>query len=458
MTGQAARRSHLALELCRHIAAGGTAALPASVLRSARHHLIDGIAAVVSGRRLSAGKLGARHARLQGAAGPATVVAAGFRAPCSLAAFANAMAAHAGESDDSHELAMSHPGCSIVPGALAAGEARGRDLLSVLRALVVGYDVSTRVNLAIGPENITPWSGVTSSHAIAGTFGTAAAGATLFGLDADAVRVTLSYASQQTAGLGSVFRDVEHVEKAFVFAGMPARDGLTAAELAAEGFPGVPDTFEGSPGFFDRYPGEEDVEQLVDGLGERFEITRTNLKKYSVGSPNQAVLQALETLIADEAIEFDDVEWVQVHIPAYVAHIVSTMKMPDVSARWLVALTLVDGRWTYSATHDPARLLDPRVSELVERTTLVPEEGFGRTRAATVRITTRSGRVIDRHEPHARGSVHDPMDESEIEAKAADLLQPILGGGPTAACIDLVLRGAELTPISELCELLKGEP
>src|SRR5581483_947232 len=103
-----------------------------------------------------------------------------------------------------------------------------------------------------------------------------AAAAALYRLDPQQVRWALSYAGQQASGLGTILRDRAHVEKAFAWGGMAARNGLAAAELVAHGFSGVDDVFADSPSFFDLFPGTPTPEELTAELGSRFEIGLTN--------------------------------------------------------------------------------------------------------------------------------------------------------------------------------------
>jgi 2-methylcitrate dehydratase PrpD len=165
------------------------------------------------------------------------------------AALANGVMAHADETDDSHNASRSHPGCAVVPGALALAEQLGIEGTRFLRAVALGYDVGTRVVLAMGGAEFSYGSSV-STHSIAGTFGAAAAAACAAGLDARQMRWVLDYAAQQSSGIVAWRRDTEHIEKAFVFGGMPGRNGVTSALVVRSGWTGVDDIFSGADNFF----------------------------------------------------------------------------------------------------------------------------------------------------------------------------------------------------------------
>jgi 2-methylcitrate dehydratase PrpD len=194
--------------------------------------------------------------------------------------------AHADETDDSHNASRSHPGCAVVPAALAAGEQFGIDGARFLRAVTLGYDIGTRVVLAMGGFEFSYESSL-ATHSIAGTFGTAAAAACAAGLDTREMRWALDYTAQQSSGIAAWRRDTDHIEKAFVFGGMPARNGATSALLVRLGWNGVDDIFTGADNFFQSYAPKAQRARLIEKLGERYEISLTDIKKWTVGSPTR---------------------------------------------------------------------------------------------------------------------------------------------------------------------------
>jgi 2-methylcitrate dehydratase PrpD len=134
------------------------------------------------------------------------------------------------------------------------------------------------------------------SHGVAGCLGAAAAAGSLAHLYAGRAGVGLSYATKSASGLATLFRDPYHVEKAFVFAGLPARGGIEAAMMVQSGMTGVPDPLDGEVNFFQANNHQGDIAKAFATLGKPYEITRTNIKRWSVGSPAQAVMDALHAL------------------------------------------------------------------------------------------------------------------------------------------------------------------
>ncbi|MBR8741803.1 MmgE/PrpD family protein [Nocardiopsis sp. MG754419] len=440
--------------LAAHVAGARERGLPPEVAAKTRLHVLDTLAATLSGSRLEPGIRGAAYARTQGGSG-ATVLGTDLTASPATAALANGMSAHADETDDSHAASLSHPGCGVVPAALAVAEDLGSSGRDLLTAVAVGYDVGTRVVMALGRPPVLAEGSSYSTHALAGQFGAAAAAAVLHGMDAERVRWTLSYAAQSAGGVTSWLRDPHHVEKAFVFGGMPAANGVRAAELVASGCDGVADVFSGQPNYLDALSTRVDRDRLAAGLGERYEIIHTNIKKFAVGSPAQAAVQAVLDLVDEHGLTAETTASLEITLPYDLCRVVDDRDMPDINVQYLVAGTLIDGAFTFAMAHDDARMSDPLVRSLRERTTLTEDPEVSGVRCATLVATTTDGRRLRRHVPAVRGSVDDPMSVAEVEAKAVDLLEPVLGAQRTAALVGLVSSMDEVSDVRETGPLLR---
>ena len=229
--------SHIDRDLAAYIAGATERDVPASVTVRARCHLLDTLAAILSGRFLPAGAFGYRFA--DGApAGLATLLGSAGKTSVEMAAFANAMAAHADETDDSHVFGRFHPGCAIVPAAFAVAEATDANSEDLLKAIALGYDVGARATMALGYSS--PKTTVFSTHSIGALFGAAAAAGSLMRLTPAQAEALLSFTVQQASGLAYWIRDPDHIEKSFDFGGKAARNGVFAAELAHAGMSAPP--------------------------------------------------------------------------------------------------------------------------------------------------------------------------------------------------------------------------
>jgi len=425
--------------LSAYIARAPKLRLPAEVAEKARHHILDTVASMVSGARLPPGRAAIAYVRRLGGAREASVAGSKIMTSAVNAALANGMLAHADETDDSHAPSRNHPGCAVVPAALAAAEAMHASGERFLRAVVLGYDVAARLNYALGADAFAFAGRMT--HSFGGTFGAGAAAAALFGLDALKARHLLSYCAQQASGVGSSVRDADHIEKAFDFGGMPARNGIAAATMVAAGFTGVDDVFSGERNFFQAYGAQPDPGKLADGLGERFEILGTNIKKWSAGSPAQSAIDALLHLMDTKGITARAIKAITVRLPTGSDRTVDRTPAPDVNIQHLLAMLLIDGTLTFRSIHDHARMGDPAILKLRAKIQVVPSDELLHARPrrqAIVEAETNDGERHSHRIVAVRGTAGNPMDRTEVEAKARDLMGGVLGAKRTETLIGAI--------------------
>ena len=430
-------------------------ALPDAVTEKTKHHVLDTLAAMISGADLPPGRAAIAFARGYGGAPVATVAASDVLTGPIEAALANGVLAHADETDDSHQPSLSHPGCAAVPAALALGELLGVGGTHFLRALALGYDVGTRVTMCLGTPALSR-EHHRSSHSIAGAFGAAAAAGSLAALDARQMRWLLDYTAQQASGVAAWSRDSEHIEKAFVFGGMPARSGVTAALLVRAGWTGIDDIFSGADNFLIANSPNAEPGRLVEGLGERFEIVRTNIKKWSVGSPIQAALDGLEILMKRRPFEASEVRKVTVRLDTRGATVVNNRDIPDICLQQMVAVMLLDKTVSFAGSHDEARMHDPAVLRERAKVELLPDQELDRgIREAIVEVALTDGTALREHVRDVRGTAANPMPRPEVVAKCRDLLAPVLGAANAGALIDTVLTLERVADIRALRPLLR---
>jgi 2-methylcitrate dehydratase PrpD len=391
------------------------------------------------------------------------VIGSRFITTAQHAALANGMLGHADETDDSHAPSLCHPGCAIVPAALAMAEREGRNGTAFLRAVALGYDVGTRLNMALHAYDFRDAGH--SSHSFGPTFGAAAAAGALANLDADETRWLLSYAAQQCSGISCWMRDEEHIEKAFDFGGMPARNGVTAAVMVASGFTGVDDVFSGERNFFIAYDETRrigrapDPPRLVQGLGSAYEIMNTNIKRWSVGSPIQAPLDSLLDLIRAHGIRGGDVAKLTVRVAKQGANTTDNRTMPDICMQHLCAVMLIDGIVTFASSHDEKRMRDPKVLALRSRVELLGDEALTRalpSRQGIVELKLKDGRELRHHTQAVRGTAQNPMSRTEVDEKAYHLMAPILGKARARLLCDAVWALNKLSNMRKLRPLLRA--
>jgi 2-methylcitrate dehydratase PrpD len=449
--------SDVTTALSEYISAAGARELAAAVAAKTRQHILDTFTAMLSGSRLRAGMLAAGYVRRLAGTPEATVIGTELIVPAENAALANGMAGHADETDDSHLGGRFHPGCGIVPAALAVSELADRGGADLVRAVALGYDVGARLTMALGYAS--PNSATHSTHSLGAAFGAAAAAAALLRFDPPRVRHVLSYACQQASGCPYWHRDAEHVEKAFDFGGMGARNGVAAAMMVAAGLSGVEDAFAGTGNFFFAFGGEPQPALLAHELGTRFEIMAASIKKWCVGSPIQSVLDATTALVAEHGIRADAVKRVAITMPHDRMHIVDNRAMPDVCVQYLAAVAILDGSVSFAAAHDEDRVSDPAVQALRQRIELIPSHELTAAtpaRQAIVEIDMSDGKRVRHHAKAVRGTPENPMSDAEIEAKALDLAAPVIGPARANHLVAAVRRLESMRSVRELRPLLQA--
>jgi 2-methylcitrate dehydratase PrpD len=272
------------------------------------------------------------------------------------------------------------------------------------------------------------------------------------------MRWLVDYASQEASGYAVWGRDTDHIEKGFVFAGMPARNGVTAAMLVRSGFTGVDDVFAGPDNYFQVNAPAGAPGRLIEALGDRYEVARTDIKKWTVGTPIQAPLDAMATLRTRHPFDADDVRSVVVRLAPTSGAIVDNRDIPDICLQHMIAVMLIDRTVSFAAAHDRSRMADPAVLRQRAKVQYLPDPELAPllpVRVAVVEVTLTDGtRLIERVDA-VRGTVRNPMTRDEVVDKARDLIAPVLGTATTRRLITTTLALESITDVRALGALLR---
>ena len=451
----AAEDADITGRLARYMTAARDNALPEQVVVECKHRILDTFGAMVSGSRMRPGELAVKYVQELGGTPQASVIGARFRTTTVNAALANAMCAHSDETDDFEPVTKAHPGSSVVPAALAMGEYEGRSGQDLIRAVALGYDLACCLLMALGPDLVR--GSHRSAEGTASTFGALGAAASLAQLDEQGMRYAISYSSQQVSGLWSWVKDKDHIEKAFDFAGMGARNGVTAVTMVQAGMTGVNDVLDGTNNLFIAVSTDPKPEAMLDGLGSRFYVTETAIKTYSVGYPIQSPLDAFLTLRKQYGLTPDNVRSIVVKIPTDAEGIVGESAMPDVNCQHLVAVALVKGAVSFADSHDVALMHDPRILAQRSKITVVPDAALmdpAAPRGGIVQVTTTDGRTVEHFTRFPPGTKENPLSTEAVSAKARDLMAPVLGAARTEQLIERINRLETLDNIRQLRPLI----
>ena len=337
-------------------------------------------------------------------------------------------------------------------------ERYGRNGTAFLRAVALGYDVGTRFNMSL---QISQWSQEGhGTHTFGPGFGCGAAAASLARLDAIQSRYMLSYVGQQASGVGAWVGDREHVEKAFDFGGMPARNGVLATTFVKAGFTATENLFAGQRNFYMAYSTPSrtpNINELTRELGTMYEIMGTNIKRWCVGSPIQAPLDSLYELIQQHKLKASQVEHILVRVSPGAANTVDNRTMPDINMQQMCAVMLVDGFVSFEAAHNEARMTERRTRDMRARVELFGDPAFEQEfpgRQGEVTVTLKNGTKLFHHTTAVRGTIENPMSRDEVDDKCYDLMAPVLGARRTRRLCDTVWDLEAVKDMKELRPLL----
>jgi 2-methylcitrate dehydratase PrpD len=444
--------------LSAYIAGEEAGRLPQAVVEKAKSHILDTIGAIVSGSLLKPGRLTIDFVRTQRGPEEATVTASNFRTSVIMAALANGTMAHADETDDAHFPTVSHPGSVAVSVALPVAEREHRSGKDLIAAVVLGYDVMCRTSEALDRQRMHDRS--LHAGSMGGNFAAAAVASRLLNLHAEQIRYALALAGIQATGLSTWRQEREHIDKALSRAGLPARNGVTAALWAQAGFTGAPTIFEGPHNFLDSFSENAKPTALIKDLGRRYDILDTSIKIYPVGQPIQATLHGYFTLVKEHGLEARNIREIVVRLPEEQSHTINDRLIPDANCQYQLALAMLDGKVDFHNAHDFERMQAPDVLEMKKRVRLVadPEltKQFPAVRAAIVEIGMVDGRRVEMLVDRLPGAPYNPLSASEVENKFLSLTTPVLGLDNPQIIIEWMRNLEVRGDVSGLCALLQA--
>jgi 2-methylcitrate dehydratase PrpD len=370
------------------------------------------------------------------------------------AAMANGGMAHGDEADPVHLTSVGgHVAAGPVPAALAIGEWTGAAGKDVLRAVVLGYEVGGRLMTVFYRERDYVARRFYPT-AVVGTVSAAVAAGVLLGLDRAQMQSALGLAAYQAAGPDNMTKDPAHMGKTFQVAAAN-RNGVTAAMLASQGCRVPDDILDGPHSLFDAYLGAPDAGSgLLQGLGEYYAITDVMHKRYPVGSPNQAYLQALFAVLKNNAVAPADIAAIQVEIPQRGVHRIPTTRHASISGLTVCAIAAVHGELDFYRLHDPAGAMDAQAEQMQQRVRFVGREdwqGMEHGRHAIVTVTTRDGRML------AEEAWLEPVSAAELAQKFDVLVAPRFGAARTLRVAQLLRELEGAASVKPLMGALSGD-
>ena len=440
-------------------------ALPRVAIDRVKHFFIDYIGIALHASTLDSSQPIRRLAAAQPIPGGATLLGRPDLVNAHWAAFANGMAAHSMELDDTYLPGSIHNESFVFSPALALAEERGVGGKRFVVAIVAGFEVACRVAAALQPA-ATNARGFHPTGTT-GALGAAAVAGTLLGLDAEQMSVAIGVACSQAGGLLEFVSDGTWTKR--FHGGWAAHAGIVAAELAQHGMTAPRSAIEGKFGYLHAYSGSARPDLLAPGEGQNLAIVQTALKyypcNYYIQAVNDAALKlALRDDVRPEAVRSIVVHTVQAAL-ALVCEPIEQKRRPKVmidaqfSVPFNVALGLTAKRVSF-VDFTPQNFAAPEIHRLMDLTTCRVDPAldaqYPAAWPARVEITLADGRRLSASVQHAKGDPRNPLSQDEVIAKHRSIVAGIVDDRTDDAVLDFILQMETKPDFAELTRILKG--
>jgi 2-methylcitrate dehydratase PrpD len=422
------------LQTLSEFAAGlSFASLPAQVIGCVKEHILDTVGICLAATRINTSQMAMRLASSWGGPEESSAFGMDDRFPATAAAFVNGTLAHSLDFDDTHLPSVLHPSASIVPAALAVGEAVRASGREVISAAAAGYEVCIRTAMAAYDQTLgnsiffeRGWH----ATSICGTLGASVAAAKLYGLDAKGIGNALGIAVSMASGVIEANRVGGSVKR--LHCGWAAHAGIVAAQAARVGISGPASAFEGRFGFYQAFcSGNFDGAELTQELGKQWAIIRVFYKPYPANHFTHAAIDA--SLKLRKLVAIEDIEKIEVGVASPTLRTIAEPAEEKVRPRsgyhaqfsgpFVVAAAFMGGGglglWLDDFTDEKAA--DPRYIELASKVTCVPNSEcdaiFPNQFPAVLRLRTRSREVLEEKVLANRGGPENPLSADELRLK-----------------------------------------
>lgn len=429
--------------------------IPPSVIDHIKLCLMDTLGCGIFGSTLPWGRILAKFVRRLGGKKESTLLGMRSKVSAPNAALANGTMIHGFELDDLHRLSILHPGSVTLPAALAVGESQKCNGKDFLTALVVGYEVGTRVGMCLGASHLHRGYHPTGTH---GTFAAAVAAGKIIGLDEEKMVHAMGIAGTQAAGLMAAQYSAM-VKR--MHAGRASQSGIYGALLAKMGLTGIVDILEADYGGYFKVMGEaSDPDQLTRKLGEDYEVLNVGFKKYSCCGSNFTSLEALLQIMKEHDLQAREIKKIKICTTNVTKlHVGWDYKPEGVTAAqmnlsYCLAAVALEGE-VFVDQFAEEKINDPNVLEFVKKIEVIPDAELDRLgqdyrHAIICQVETNDGRLFEKRVGFSIGGPDQPISRQEVENKFRRLVTKVL---PENKAENLLQTVQHLEGIPSLTEL-----
>lgn len=390
--------------------------LPTAILDHAKLILCDTLGCMIGGSG-HPHVLSALRAVTPWSLGPCTVAGHDRTADPQAAAFSNAIAVHSTDLDDSHAPSRTHPAAVVIPAALAAAETVGDcSGSSLLAGIIVGYDVTARLGKAMGVR--APFDRGFHSASVCGAVGAAVAAGRILRLPEAGLVSCIALAASQSSGLTTYEDDATHAIKS-VQMGVGARNGVSAALLAAAGMLVTSDVLTGANEMLSAFSPQVDTSHLVTGLGQQFDIQDTSLKRHACCGQAHAAIDALLLLRESVGLRAHEITEIEVELSHDAFAMLNETSLMTHNIKFVLSVAAIEGRVAME------HFLPGWMNRDLARTLMAKVNAYG-TDALQGLLPRHKGAVVTLHTasgPHRqyvaapRGNPDDPLSNEELRDK-----------------------------------------
>lgn len=403
------------------LAALDAARLPDRTLERAMDLVLDHIGVSIHGLDLPWSRIISEFGEAEAGRPDATLYGRG-RVPARTAALINGTIAHGIELDDTHDQSCSHPGAVVIPAALAVAEATGASGARLLTAIVAGYEAQARAGAALTGDVMSRGFHPT---ALSGVFGASTAAAVLLGMSSAQLQSAWGIGVSMASGVMAFTQDPLGTMVKRLHAGLPAHNGVLAAQLAARGFQGPRQALDGRCGFVNIFSPHPEGWRLTQNLGEAWAIDEISVKFYACCRLFHAMVDAIRDCRDEAAMKPDDLAAIEAFGPRI---------MSDGHMEYRPQ-SVMSAQYSLPYTVSAAIMLDPRdprsfnadamtrsdVLSLADRVSaqVSPdlEAYFPQKYPGGVRFRMCDGRTLEKILLDSYGTPAKPVDRSGIEGK-----------------------------------------
>ena len=402
--------------------------------RKLKSHILDSIGVCLAGGQEDVSRIAASVMADVAAPGDVPVPGLARRSDVLTAAFLAGTAGHGLELDDGFRPGGVHPGCVVIPTALAVGHMENPNGARFLSAVAAGYEVAARIAALVHPR--PRWRGFHNTATI-GVFAAAATTAQLKGFDQPTLEHAFGLAASCSSGIRSYVRggDVKRIHP-----GIAARDGILCALLAARGHKGAEDVLEGKDGFLNAFAGDDSAfsnGEVLEAGGHhnaRFAVADCYIKPHACCRHLHPGIDALIDILFAEGLAPGDIESIDVETYRVAATHGEvgwdTMTTAQMSYPYALAVAAQERAVHLNSFHDAGRQ-DAEILRHCQKVRVTVDdeldEAYPKRRPARVVVTTVAGARHMRQVDEPLGSATNPLPEDKLIEKFHALADPVIG-------------------------------